>query len=174
MNEQIFWKGISELMVAILIGVTLLYITYKIMDRFIRNKYKMGIDNTSYAIFSGSVLFSVAYMITGIKGPILNSLDLLQAQAGYEGSPIVDGIKYSAIFIGVLVILVALVNMIAISLFMLMTVKIDEIKEMKKKNVSVSIVTAVIVISISLIVKDSVYLILESFVPYPESPVILF
>ena len=67
MNEQIFWKGISELIVAILIGVTLLYMTYKIMDRFIRNKYKMGIDNTSYAIFSGSVLFSVAYMITGIN-----------------------------------------------------------------------------------------------------------
>ena len=92
MNEQIFWKGISELIVAILIGVTLLYMTYKIMDRFIQNKYKMGIDNTSYAIFSGSVLFSVAYMITGIKAPILNSLKLLQLEAGYDGSPIFDAI----------------------------------------------------------------------------------
>ena len=113
MNEQIFFKGISELIVSILIGVTLLYMTYKIMDRFIRNKYKMGIDNTSYAIFSGSVLFSVSYMITGIKSPILNSLQLLESQAGYDGSPIFDTIKYSALFIGLIVLLTALINLIA-------------------------------------------------------------
>ena len=172
MNETILLKGISELIISILIGVTLLYITYKIMDRFIRNKYKMGIDNTSYSIFSGSVLFSVGYMITGVKDPILNSLQLLESQAGYEGSPIFDAIKYSALFIGLIVLLTVLINLIAISLFMIMTAKVDELSEMKRKNVSVSIITAVIIISVSLMVKDSVYLILEAFVPYPEMPII--
>ena len=172
MNETILLKGISELIVSILIGVTLLYITYKIMDRFIRNKYKMGIDNTSYAIFSGSVLFSVGYMITGVKDPILNSLQLLESQAGYDGSPILDAIKYSALFIGLIVFLTFLINLIAISLFMIMTAKVDELSEMKRKNVSVSIITAVIIISVSLMVKDSVYLILDAFVPYPEMPII--
>ena len=172
MNETILLKGMSELIISILIGVTLLYMTYKIMDRFIRNKYKMGIDNTSYAIFSGSVLFSVAYMITGIKAPILNSLQLLNSQAGYEGSPVFDAIKYSSLFIGLIVILTVIINLIAISLFMLMTVKVDELAEIKRKNVSVSIITAVIIISVSLMVKDSVYLILEAFVPYPKMPII--
>ena len=172
MNETILLKGMSELIISILIGVTLLYITYKIMDRFIRNKYKIGIDNTSYAIFSGSVLFSVGYMITGVKDPILNSLQLLESQAGYDGSPILDAIKYSALFIGLIVFLTALINLIAISLFMIMTVKVDELSEMKRKNVSVSIITAVIIISVSLMVKDSVYLILDAFVPYPEMPII--
>ena len=172
MNETILLKGMSELIISILIGVTLLYITYKIMDRFIRNKYKMGIDNTSYAIFSGSVLFSVGYMITGVKDPILNSLQLLESQAGYDGSPILDAIKYSVLFIGLIVFLTFLINLIAISLFMIMTAKVDELSEMKRKNISVSIITAVIIISISLMVKDSVYLILEAFVPYPEIPII--
>lgn len=172
MNETILLKGMSELILAILIGVTLLYFTYKIMDRFIRKKYKIGIDNTSYSIFSGSVLFSVGYMITGVKDPILNSLQLLESQAGYDGSPVLDAIKYSALFIGLIVILTALINLIAISLFMIMTAKVDELDEMKRKNVSVSIITAVIIISISLMVKDSVYLILEAFVPYPAMPLI--
>ena len=172
MNETILLKGMSELIISILIGVTLLYITYKIMDRFIRNKYKIGIDNTSYAIFSGSVLFSVGYMITGVKDPILNSLQLLESQAGYDGYPILDAIKYSALFIGLIVFLTFLINLIAISLFMIMTVKVDELSEMKRKNVSVSIITAVIIISVSLMVKDSVYLILDAFVPYPEMPII--
>lgn len=171
MNETILLKGISELIISILIGVTLLYITYKIMDRFIRDKYKMGIDNTSYAIFSGSVLFSVGYMITGVKAPILNSLQLLESQSGYDGSPFFDLIKYSALFIGIIVILTALINLIAIFLFMIMTAKVDELSEMRRKNVSVSIITAVIIISVSLMVKDSVYLILDAFVPYPDIPI---
>ena len=171
MNETILLKGISELIISILIGVTLLYITYKIMDRFIRDKYKMGIDNTSYAIFLGSVLFSVGYMITGVKDPILNSLQLLESQPGYDGSPFFDLIKYSALFIGIIVFLAALINVIAIFLFMIMTSKVDELSEMRRKNISVSIITAVIVISVSLMVKDSVYLILDAFVPYPEIPI---
>jgi len=172
MNETILLKGMSELIISILIGVTLLYITYKIMDRFIRNKYKIGIDNTSYSIFSGSVLFSVGYMINGVKDPILNSLQLLESQAGYDGSPIIEAIKYSTLFIGLIVFLTAFINLIAISLFMIMTSKVDELSEMRKKNVSVSIITAVIIISVSLMVKDSVYLILDAFVPYPEMPII--
>ena len=172
MNETILLKGMSELIISILIGVTLLYITYKIMDRFIRNKYKIGIDNTSYAIFSGSVLFSVGYMINGVKDPILNSLQLLESQAGYDGSPIIEAIKYSTLFIGLIVFLTAFINLIAISLFMIMTSKVDELSEMKRKNVSVSIITAVIIISVSLMVKDSVYLILDAFVPYKEMPII--
>ena len=170
MNETILLKGISELIISILIGVTLLYITYKIMDKFIRDKYKMGLDNTSYAIFSGSVLFSVGYMITGVKDPILNSLQLLESQAGYDGTPLFDLIKYSALFIGIIVFLAALINLIAIFLFMIMTAKVDELSEMRRKNISVSIITAVIIISVSLMVKDSVYLILDAFVPYPQIP----
>ena len=111
-------------------------------------------------------------MITGVKDPILNSLQLLESQVGYEGSPIFDAIKYSALFIGLIVLLTVLINLIAISLFMIMTAKVDELSEMKRKNVSVSIITAVIIISVSLMVKDSVYLILDAFVPYPEMPII--
>ena len=140
------------------------------MDKFIRDKYKMGLDNTSYAIFSGSVLFSVGYMITGVKDPILNSLQLLESQAGYDGTPLFDLIKYSALFIGIIVFLAALINLIAIFLFMIMTAKVDELSEMRRKNISVSIITAVIIISVSLMVKDSVYLILDAFVPYPQIP----
>jgi uncharacterized membrane protein YjfL (UPF0719 family) len=51
-----------------------------------------------------------------------------------------------------------------------MTKSINEFEEISKNNIAVSILTATIIISISLLVKDSLYLLLESFVPYPDIP----
>ena len=48
--------------------------------------------------------------------------------------------------------------------------KINEFEEISKNNIVVSILTATIVVSISLLIKDSLYLFLGSFVPYPDVP----
>jgi len=59
---------------------------------------------------------------------------------------------------------------LSVKLFTLMTKSINEFEEISKNNIAVSILTATIIISISLLVKDSLYLLLESFVPYPDIP----
>ena len=51
-----------------------------------------------------------------------------------------------------------------------MTKKINEFEEIKNNNIAVSIVTAIVIVSISILAKDSLYLILEAFVPYPDMP----
>jgi uncharacterized membrane protein YjfL (UPF0719 family) len=47
---------------------------------------------------------------------------------------------------------------------------IKELNEIEKNNIAVSLVVGVVIISISIMVKDSLYLLLESFVPYPDMP----
>tara|TARA_B110000259_G_scaffold74077_1_gene87140 strand:- start:641 stop:805 length:165 start_codon:yes stop_codon:yes gene_type:complete len=51
-----------------------------------------------------------------------------------------------------------------------MTKDVKEFEEIKNNNIAVSLITAAIVIAISLMVKPSLFLILESFVPYPDMP----
>lgn len=46
----------------------------------------------------------------------------------------------------------------------------DEFDEIKNNNIGVSIILSISIISISLLVKDSLYLLLESFVSYPSMP----
>ena len=45
-----------------------------------------------------------------------------------------------------------------------------ESEEIKNNNVAVAIISGVIIISISLIVNDSLYFLLDTFVPYPDNP----
>ena len=95
---------------------------------------------------------------------------MLSNNPEYEGSLILDGFKYSGLFLSVIIITITLVIFISIKLFTYMTKNINEFQEIKKNNLAVAILTATIIISISLLVKESLYLLLETFVPYPEVP----
>jgi uncharacterized membrane protein YjfL (UPF0719 family) len=170
MNEKIFYYGLLELGISILIGVLVLYISYRLIDKLIRKKYEIEISNTAYAIFCSGVLFSVAYLISGIKAPILNSIRMVQDQVDYDGIILLDGLKYTGLFLIIILIVITLVNFLSIFLFTVMTKDVKEFEEIKKNNIAVGIITAVVIISISLLAKDSLYLILEAFVPYPEMP----
>ena len=66
-----------------------------------------------------------------------------------------------------------IINVLSIYLFTLMTKDVKEFEEIKANNIAISLIIAAIVISVSLMVKSSLYLILESFVPYPDMPVIM-
>ena len=80
--------------------------------------------------------------------------------------------KYTGLFLGISVFIIWLINIISIYLFTIMTKDLDEFKEIKNNNIAVALITSIIVISISIMVKSSLYLILESFVPYPDIPTI--
>jgi uncharacterized membrane protein len=170
MNTELFYYAIAEIGISIFIGISLLFFTYKLIDKLVKRKFDISLDNISYSIFSSSVLFSVAYLISGIKAPILTSLRLISENPEYNGSLLLDGLKYTLLFLLIVVIAIGFINFLSVKLFTLMTKSINEFEEISKNNIAVSILTATIIISISLLVKDSLYLLLESFVPYPKVP----
>jgi len=147
-----------------------MFTIYRLLDKFIKKKYNISITNISFSIFSSSVLFSVAYLISGIKAPILNSLRMLSNNVEYEGSLVLDGFKYTLLFLSIIIIAISVIIFLAIQLYTRMTKEINEFKEIEANNIAVAIVMGVIVISISLLIKESLYLMLETFVPYPEIP----
>ena len=81
-------------MISYTINKERVYITYRVINRLIKEKYKIKNNNTAYAIFCSGVLFSVAYLISGIKAPILNAVKMIQNQANYDGIILLDGLKY--------------------------------------------------------------------------------
>ena len=95
---------------------------------------------------------------------------MISENPNYQGTLVLDGLKYTGLFLFIVIIAIGLINFISVKLFVLMTKNVDEFKEISKNNLAVSIITATILISISILIKDSLYLLLESFVPYPETP----
>ena len=167
MNE-IFTYALVELFFSLILGITLLYFTYKSLHKFFFKKYNIKDYNMSFSIVISSILLSVAYLISDIKSPILNSLKMVSSQADYQGSIIFDGFKYTLLFLFIIIVAISIIIFISIWLFTLMTKNIDEFKEIKKDNKAIGLLLAVIIFSVSLMVKESLYFLIETFVPYPE------
>ena len=167
MNE-IFTYALTELLFSVILGITLLYLTYKSLHKFFQKKYKIKDYNLSFSIVISSILLSVAYLISDIKSPILNSIKMVSSQADYQGSIIFDGFKYTFLFLSIVIVAISIIIFISIWLFTLMTKNIDEFSEIKKNNISIGLLLGVIIFSISLMVKESLYFLIETFVPYPE------
>ena len=51
MNTELFYYSIAEIGISIIIGVLLLFVTYKLIDRLVRRKYNIKLDNISFSIF---------------------------------------------------------------------------------------------------------------------------
>jgi len=169
-NEELFFNSITQLLISVLIGTIVLYSSYKLIDKYLRRKHEIEIDNTAYGIVCSSILFSVGYLISGIKDPIINSIDLIKRNPDFSGSIIYEGLKYTGLFLAICILIIWLINVLSIYLFTIMTKDVKEFEEIKNNNIAVSLITAAIVIAISLMVKPSLFLILESFVPYPDMP----
>ena len=170
MNTNLFFYSLTEIIISLLFGIILLYSTYRLLDRFIKKKYVIANDNLAFSVFSSSILISVAYLISGIKAPILNSLRMLSNDGDYEGSLILDGFKYTSLFLVIILIAIGLVIYLSINLYTKMTKDVNEFNEIKANNIAVSLIMATIIISISILIKESLYLMLETFVPYPDLP----
>ena len=84
--ENITFLALTELLISIIIGVGLLYLTFSIINRFIRKKNDIKYSNISFSIFTSSIIFSVGYLIADIKAPILNTLRLLNENPDYSGN----------------------------------------------------------------------------------------
>lgn len=93
---------------------------------------------------------------------------MIQNQTNYEGNIIFDGFKYTGLFMLIVIITIIIVNITSVYLYTSMTKSVNEFKEIKDGNIAVSLIVSVIVISISIMVKDSLYFLLETFVPYPD------
>ena len=167
--ENITYLALTELLISIIIGVTLLYFTFSIINKFIRRKNGIKYNNISFAIFTSSIIFSVGYLLADIKAPILNTLRLLRENPDYTGNIYVDGFKYGFTII-IIIASIYLVNVLSFYLFSMMTKTLNEFEEIKKDNIAVAIISSVIIIAVSLMLKDSLYFLLDTFVPYPEVP----
>lgn len=170
MNTKIFYYSLLEIGISVFVGVLVLYATFMLINKLLIKRYNIEYNNISYGIFCSSILFSVSYLLTGIKTPILNSVKMLQNQVDYDGLILLDGLRYAGLFLVILLLVILLVHFISFTLFSLMTRGIKELNEIEKNNIAVSLIIGVVIIAISIMVKDSLYLLLESFVPYPDIP----
>lgn len=169
MGNSLVNVALLQFGVSIFLSIIAVYFTLATINKLIVKRYKITKHNLAYAILVAGIIFSVAYLISGVTTPILNTIRFLK-QTTLEYSIYIEVLKHIGIFLFIGLITSCLINLISIFLFTYLTKGINEFEEIRDDNRAVALITSVIIISISIIMKDSMIFLIEAFIPYPEIP----
>jgi uncharacterized membrane protein YjfL (UPF0719 family) len=166
MNSQLFTLALLELVLSILISVIIIFISYKILKQLFFRKEDLSGNNLAFTIFTSGVVLSIGIILSEILPSITNVIRLSTTQTETVDSLSIA--KYSGLYLFIGFVASILINAAVFLLFSILTKGVNEFKEIQRNNVSVAILVVTILISITLIAKDSLSLLISSLIPYPD------
>ncbi|MFC7356432.1 DUF350 domain-containing protein [Jejudonia soesokkakensis] len=166
MNSQLFTLALVEILLSISTTVVIIFVSYKILKwLFFKNETLEG-DNLAFTVFTGGIILSIGIILSEILPSVTNVIRLSLHQS--ETLDIILITKYSGLYLFIGFLMALLINGTVFFLFSILTKSTNEFKEIKKNNLAVAILVVTILISITLIVKDTIALLISSLVPYPQ------
>jgi len=166
MNTQLFTLSLIEIVLSILFSVIIILVTYKILKWLFFRDHDLRGDNLAFTIFTSGVILSIGIILSEILPSITNVIRLSSTQT--ENVDIINIVKYSGIYLLIGFLISVIINASVFFLFSVLTRGVHEFKEIQNNNISVAILVVAILISITIISKDSIALLISSLVPYPE------
>jgi uncharacterized membrane protein YjfL (UPF0719 family) len=162
MNYFIFFQAI----IAFLMGIISLFLVYKVLNIYLKRVFNIVEMNNAYAILQVGILLSTSILVSSIVGPGMNAIRFLNQNMTNIAS-ISSSMGYIFIFllIGLIFSLLVIAGGILV-LFQLTNV--NEWEEIKKDNLPTALISAALIVGLSLIMRDHVASVCEMLIPYPE------
>lgn len=162
MNYFIFFQAI----IAFLMGIISLFLVYKVLNIYLKRVFNIVEMNNAYAILQVGILLSASILVSSIVGPGMNAIRFLNQNMTNIAS-ISSSMGYIFIFllIGLIFSLLVIAGGILV-LFQLTNV--NEWEEIKKDNLPTALISAALIVGLSLIMRDHVASVCEMLIPYPE------
>jgi uncharacterized membrane protein YjfL (UPF0719 family) len=170
-NLPIFINGLIELIIALIASVFIYFLGLKVIDFFFKKVFdedaELKKNNIAVAVMISSFIFAMMLLIKTAVEPAYNVFEnAIENGAEFQG--ILFSIGQIILFFLLSALFSFIILWLAMKAFMIFTTTIDEIKEIKNKNIAVSIIIAILVLSAALLVEHGLSVLLNSFVKYPE------
>ena len=161
--------SILQLVLAFGIGISALFALLKIFKFMMKTIYKIEEDNQAFAVFQTGIILSGAMILSSILSPALNAIRFLNPNNQFTSQTILSSLGFITIF--VLIGLLCTIVVIASGLIILFQLtKVNEGEEIRNNNIAIALITAAVILALSLIVDDYVGSLCEAIIPYPEIP----
>ncbi len=166
MNSTLFLLSVLEIVIALILAVAIFFVSYKMLKRFFFKEQELKDNNMAFAVFCSGIFLSIGIILSELVPSITNVVRMAVVQA----SDISTGqiLTYVGLSLVIGFIIAVLINAAVFMLFSALTKGIDEFAEIKNNNVSVALVVASILLAITLIVKNSIAVLISALVPFPE------
>ena len=169
MNSNLLFLSTIHLILSIFIGVMVLYIAYYLtLKVFQKKNYEIDKSNFAFGIFMSAILLAVGIIVSTAYAPSMSLIQILQKSAADKTELFFNFSKYFLMFLGISILVSFIIVIISVKLYNMLTKNIKELKEISENNMAIALITGVMIIVIALFAKDSVGMIIESLLPYPN------
>jgi len=166
MNKQLFNLALFEIIISIVISVVIIYLSYSLLHKLFFKKLDLKGGNTAFTVFTAGVVLSIGLILSEIVPSISNIVRLSTTQTDKIDYSTI--LQYSGLYLLIGFLVAFIINAAVFFLFSMLTRGINEFEAIKENNISVAILVVATLLSITLIVKESIALLIGSLIPYPE------
>jgi hypothetical protein len=158
---------IIQVLIAFIAGLTALFLTYKIMNYFMRKKFQIEEANTAFAILQVGILLSTSFIMASVLTAAVNAVHFLNPAGPIQLNNILSSFIYIIVFniIGILFTFAVIFS--SIFIFFQLT-KINEWEQIKLNNIPTSLISAALILGLSLIMDEYIGHLCEALIPYPD------
>lgn len=166
MNSQLFALALLEILFSIVLTILIMFASYKILKQLFFRNLDVQEDNMAFSIFTSGIIVSIGLILSEILPSITNVIRISLNQDDAVSVP--ELLMYCGLYLFIGFIIAVLINGAVFFLFSILTKGINEFKEIQQNNSAVAILVVAILISITLIVKNSIAVLISALVPYPS------
>lgn len=170
MNNKIIFS-LYDTSLSLIFGLLTIYIALRVIDKLVlrENTLKMVKEgNASIAIFKGVLIICTLLLA---HNSVTSSSAALQAMVESHGNKLTGKIfmisfGYFLLFYVISLVFSVLIILISFYVYIKATVDLDEIAEIKKNNIAVSISLSLVIFGMILFVRPSFDNLMKSFINY--------
>ena len=170
MDLILFISGLVQIALSLLIGVLFIYAASKVFRKMIKGineTDELKNNNIAVAILNSAIIIALILVVSNS----IESAITIFGNTLRNPDAIFSTYVRTALIMLLHIIIAGLVAFssiyIAMNFFMWLTKDLDELAEIKKNNIAVSLLLGIIIISIALLLQPGITTILDSLIPYP-------
>ena len=173
MDFKIIFLATYETVLSIAFGLLTIYLVNKVLNWTLLNsdsENALAKGNIAVGIFAGTLVVCILMLVQPSILPSINTLQtMLTGRDSIDLGLLLISFGFFIFFYIVTTALSLGVLFSATWLYLIATINIDEMKEIKKNNIAVSIMLSLVVLGMTLFIKPSVNRFVASFVRYDIS-----
>jgi uncharacterized membrane protein YjfL (UPF0719 family) len=170
MDLILFITGLVQVALSLLIGVLFIYAASKVFRKMIKGineNDELKNNNIAVAILNSAIIIALILVVSNS----IESAITIFGNTLRNPDAIFSTYVRTALIMLLHIIIAGIVAFssiyIAMHFFMWLTKDLDELAEIKKNNIAVSLLLGIIIISIALLLQPGITTILDSLIPYP-------
>jgi uncharacterized membrane protein YjfL (UPF0719 family) len=158
---------IIQVLIAFAAGLSSLFLLYRLLNNFMRKRFEIEETNTAFAIFQVGILLSGSLILSSVLGAAVNAIQFLNRGGGIQLQTLMTSFAYVVVFLIIGIAFTLLVIAASVFAFFQLT-QINEWEQIKMNNIPTALISAALIVGMSLILDDYIGHLCEALIPYPS------